>query len=368
MTDAIDLGQRIASVRHEAGLTQHQCAERVGLNRSSLAKIELGQRRVSALELSNIAQVLKYRVEWFFLDAPQSVVSHRAELKRAVTSIDREIERLAREVEFVAAHSRLLALRSPEPLSFPDDRDGIEQSAEATRRLLGLEPRAAADDLARRCGEIGLLAFSLDLGSEAADGASLLLAKGGIALVNGSQPVGRRRLTLAHELGHFMFADEYSVDRNVTDASADAREVSIDHFARAILLPPSPTRTRWRELEASQPDIRSAAVIAASEFQVDMATLARRLVEIEAANSTTAKLVRTASTGRFDFVEFDLSNPDELAPPCLPRQYEAAVLNLFRREQISRPRALGLLFDSWQDDELPALPDLPAEALASFLA
>ncbi len=368
MTNAADLGERIARVRHEAGLTQLECAARVGLNRSSLAKIELGQRRVSALELSDIANALKYRVEWFFREPPQPVVSHRADNHGAVSAIDRRIEHVAMEVEFVAEHSKALSLQSPKPLSFPNGRDSIEQSAAATRHLLGLRPDEPADDLARRCGDLGLLVFSFDLGEAAADGASLSLTRGGVTVVDGRKPVGRRRLTLAHELGHFMFADEYSVNRHVADSAADAREAAIDRFARAVLLPEAATRTRWNELEASNPDIRSAAVVAASEYQVDMATLARRLIEIEAVDPTTAKLVRTASTGRFDFVEFDLTNPDELAPPTLPRRYEVAVLDLFRREQVSRARALGLLFDAWRDDELPSLPSLPEEALASFLA
>ena len=368
MTNGADLGERIARVRHEAGLTQLECATRVGLNRSSLAKIELGQRRVSALELSDIADALKYRVEWFFREPPQAVVSHRAQARSAVTAIDRRIEQIAMEVEFVAKHSKSLPLRSTKHHSFPDSCNGIEQSAATTRHLLGLQPEEPADDLARRCEDISFLVFSFDLGDGAADGASLLLEHGGVAVVDGSKPVGRRRLTLAHELGHFMFADEYSVDCHVADSAAGAREAAIDQFARAVLLPEAAIRRRWNELEASNPDIRSAAVVAASEYQVDMATLARRLIEIGAVDPITAKLVRTASTGRFDFVEFDLTNPDELAPPTLPRRYEVAVLDLFRREQVSRARALGLLFDAWRDDELPSLPNLPEEALASFLA
>ena len=59
------IGQRVAVARAEAGLTQAQLASAVGTDRSALAKIETGTRRVSALELLAIAGQLRRRVEWF---------------------------------------------------------------------------------------------------------------------------------------------------------------------------------------------------------------------------------------------------------------------------------------------------------------
>ena len=52
----------------------------------------------------------------------------------------------------------------------------------------------------------------LAAGPEAADAASILLVRGGVAVVNGQRQVGRRRLAAAHELGHYLFADDYTVD------------------------------------------------------------------------------------------------------------------------------------------------------------
>ena len=44
-----------------------------------------------------------------------------------------------------------------------------------------------------------------------------------------------------------------------------------------------------------------------------------------------------------------------------------AVLNVYRREEISAARTLGLLLDTWAEDDLPDLPPLPAEAIWSFV-
>ncbi len=45
-----------------------------------------------------------------------------------------------------------------------------------------------------------------------------------------------------------------------------------------------------------------------------------------------------------------------------------AVLELYRREEISAARALGLLLDTWEEEDLPDLPLLPADAVWSFVS
>ena len=75
--DAAAMGVRVAEARGRAGLTQAQLAAATSLDRSALAKIENGTRRVSALELARIADAVDERIEWFVTDAPPAVVSHR---------------------------------------------------------------------------------------------------------------------------------------------------------------------------------------------------------------------------------------------------------------------------------------------------
>ncbi|MEV6981638.1 helix-turn-helix transcriptional regulator [Sphaerisporangium sp. NPDC051017] len=55
------IGQRITEARHRKGLTQAQLAVAISIDRSALAKIENGSRRVTALELSRIADTLGER-------------------------------------------------------------------------------------------------------------------------------------------------------------------------------------------------------------------------------------------------------------------------------------------------------------------
>ena len=359
------LGVRVAAARRDAGLTQAECAARVGIARSALAKVETGIRGISATELVRLAQALETRVEWFFEDAPQAVLSRRnaAELGAPSPSVDLFTERIAREVEFLQRLDGLELAETP-AIAFPQTPEEAEQAAAKTRRQLGYDHEEPATALGTRASNLGLLPFSWEFGESGADGASVLLACGGVAVVNGSFQTGRRRLTLAHELGHYVFGDEYSTDWRVAETSAARREGRIDRFARAPLLPASPLRSHWNGGD----DTRVDAVRLASEYRVDMSTLARRLQELGIASPQELAVVRTTSTRQSDIVELGLIVANELSPPSLPDTYVKAVLNLYRREEVSATRALNLLLDTWQEDDLPDLPPLPADAVWSFVS
>ena len=362
--DTEELGQRIAAARRDAGLTQAECAARAGLHRSALAKIETGGRGVGATELASIANALDTRIEWLFNEAPAAVISRRRgrDTDAPSPSIDRMVERAVRETEFLQRLGVGLELPSSPALDFPTTNEGAETAAAATRRLLGYDADEPADYLARAAEALGLLTFSLALGDEGADGASMLLVEGGVALVNGTLAVGRRRLTLAHEIGHYVFADEYSTDWEV--AQAEGREARIDRFARALLLPRAALRDRWRGDE----DTRADAVLIASEYRVDMSTLAQRLAELGVAPAAEVQQVRRTRTRQADIVDHGLIIPVELEPPALPDVYSKAVLRAYRAEEVSAARALALLFDTWDEEELPDLPTLPRDAIWSFVS
>ena len=367
-----ELGRRIAAARNGVGLTQQQCADATGLNRSSLAKVEAGTRRTTVLELVRLAEALGTRVEWFVQEAPPSVVARRnaSDPGEPNPAIDRVVERVAREVEFLRGLSGDPKLPSIPTFKMPGTPDEMDACALKTRNLLGYDSSEPTTGLVERASEIGVLAFSFPLGKEAADGASVLLATGSVAVVNGSRQFARRRLTLAHELGHCVFADEYSVDWQVAVEHTEGREARIDRFARALLLPEESVRKSWLGASDDEP-LRSAAVITASKFQVGMATLARRLRELGLCTHGQAAQVRAVHTNRADIIDFGLIPPpdsQELDQPALPRPYEQAVLNAYRQDRISAARATDLLFDTWDEADLPAPPQLPEDAIWTFVS
>lgn len=369
--DAQILGQRVAEARQRAGLTQAEMAAEVRLDRSALAKVELGARRLSALELSRIAAALEERVEWFLHEVPEAIASHRnmTDPGQASPQIDKEIERRAREVEFVAQGDAGLNLVEMAARSMPADAEGAESLATEARVLMGISPDGPLRSLERHALKVGVVPFVTELGTDSADAASILLKRGAVAVVNGSLKVGRRRIALAHELGHVLVADDYTVDwRVAAEDSVERREGRLDRFARALLLPAASVESDWRRYaEGADGDLRTAVVRIASEYRVDMATLARRLRELGLVGSGDAAHVRSIRTVRADIVELDLVVGEELLPDQLPREYVAAVLHLYRSELVSQERALELLFGAWAVSDLPVLPPRSAEEIWQYV-
>lgn len=356
----MEIGARVAEARLARGVTQAQLAAIIGMDRTVLAKIESGSRRVAAVELVAIARELGRRVEWFVEEAPPALASYRGALPGVpVQAIDTELDALVRDTEFVVSRCPELVAGQPEPLAHPSTVAEAEELATTARRLLGLEPRQPAHDVSGLAATVGLLVFAVDLG-EGADAGTVLLRRGGVALVNGHWRVGRRRLAAAHELGHYLVADEFSLDWRVAATEARGIESRLDHFARALLLPDEDLRERWPQwLTVPDETLRDAAVRAASHYGVDMATLARRLLDLDLVDRGTADNIRGVQTKQADIVEKNLVVRDELASVALPRPYEQAVLRLYRREVISTDRALGLLRGTFEEDSLPTLPPAP---------
>lgn len=362
------IGRRVAEARVRAGLTQLDLARAIGLDRSSLAKVEGGARRVTALELARIAEETGEAFEWFVTDPPPAIISYRAGIgSPATSSIDRLVEQVASDVELVQDLYPMDVVELA-PLERPSNLEEAGKLAAKARKLLSLDAAAPITNLVGPLADFGLFVFSGDLGIDAPDAATTLLHRGGVSIVNSDRAVGRRRLAAAHEFGHYLVADEYTVDWRVGAWTNDQRtEWFFDVFARAFLLPADPLRLQWLELKARE-TAREAAVRVASEFRVDMSTLAARLSELELADAEDLSIVRGTTTTRADIIEHDLIVAHDLEGTALPRRYEKAVLALYRSERISAEKAVELMRGTVDEAALPPLPPAHENEIWKFVS
>jgi Zn-dependent peptidase ImmA (M78 family)/transcriptional regulator with XRE-family HTH domain len=374
--DAQTLGERIRDARKRADLSQEDLGRAVGLERTVVNKIEGGVRKVTALELSDIATAIGVRMSTFFDEPVPALVEHRSSqgLDTADSQIDALLAKFANDIEFVASlEVAELGLDAADTVSMaditqPSTNADAEALAVKARDLMALPAEETIRKLSDAVASIGLLAFSRDVGKDTADAGTILLRRGGVSLVNSHMKVGRRRLALAHELGHYLIADGYTVDWRVADHSDQAvpMESRLDRFARALLLPEAAVTRQWHE-KAAESGERSAAILLASEFRVDMATLATRLRELGLADGQTVASVRNYRTTQTDIVEMNLHVPlEELAGTTVPRPFARAVLRLARDERISRERALDLLQNTFDEVDLPPIRERRPDEIWNF--
>ncbi|MEU7830992.1 XRE family transcriptional regulator [Nonomuraea sp. NPDC049129] len=359
-----EVGSRVATARERGGFTQRELGDRLGLHRSAITRIELGQRHLDALELAQLADALGRSVEWFLTEPPAVIASHRDGLSadRNVQRLEDELERTCRDVELL---NDVNVLSVPSAALHPGvtSRDEAEARALEARSLLGrgdgplLDLQAAVEPL-------GLLAFSLDLGPSVIDGGYVRLGDIGVALVNGTADPGRRRFNLAHELGHHLLADEYTADFGLGTTRAD-REALINVFAIHFLMPRSSFHTRWTELSGQWPDPRHRLVVLAAEFRVSWSATISHALTLELISRSDFELLKVRRPTSGDYLEVGARFDEELQPVALAPAYSQAAVRAYRRGVITADRTIELLRRTVAAEDLPRPHEMPIEALAS---
>lgn len=378
--DSKVLGGRIREARKRADMSQEDLGRAVSLERTVVNKIETGIRKVTALELADIAAAINTTMSTFFDDPVPALVAHRSSqgLDTADSKIDALLASLASEVEFVAAMGgdQELGLSGADIVSqarvvVPATHSQAETLAATARKLMGFTDDEPIPTLSASVEKFGLLTFSRDIGKDTADAGTIMLRRGGVALINSYMKIGRRRLALAHELGHYLIGDSYTVDWRVDHQSRDdvPLESRIDRFARAVLLPQSAVVKQWGERLGQFQSVRGAAIFLASQFRVDMATLATRLKELELIDAETRAEVYQYRTTQTDIIEMNLHVPvEELSATTVPRPFARAVLRLVRDERISRERALQLLQGTVDEVDLPEVRERRPDEMWKFVS
>lgn len=356
--ETVHIGERIARAREELGLTQAELAGQVGgIDRTQVAKIESGRRKVSASELVRIAAALDRPIDWFVSESPPAVVSRRNDPAAGGQSrlLDRTIERLARDIEYLEREGVLPAVPDRR-LDLPENVEAAEHAAAEARRWMNAAPGPLLD-LQRHCEAVGLLAFSLDLGEEGRDGAYVAIDRWGVALINGHGDPGRRRFNLAHELGHHLFADAYAPE--VTISPGSETEQLINAFAVHLLLPRAEVRDTWRSFD----DGRLAAVAIGVRFRASWKAVTSHLKNLGLIDEARRAALAADPPTAADFIELGERWVSELEPPAVPPDYGRRVVSAFRGGRLTAARAVELLWGTVREEELPERQEVPLQGL-----
>ena len=358
-----ELGERVARARNAARLNQQELASKIGIDRTALTKVESGKRGIDALELARMATILGRPIEWF-VSRPSKAAAGRRDVRRKEvmdeSPADIALEGLARDVDLL---QELGVLATQKPFT-PGKKAKSAKDAEAVARAFRKHAGVADGpvwDLQRVAESVGLYAFSVDLGNDNLDGSYLASSvQGGVALINGGTPSGRRRFTMAHELGHHVFQDPYSSEW-IVDLSARSRERLINAFAIHFLLPGLATKKRWKQLGGDE-EPRSAAIILAAEFGLSWTAVCSHLCSLGHFTQRVQRQLELDPPRRHDYLELGISVRDDLNPPSVPPAYAQAVLKAYKSHKITRARAFEMLRDTIEEHDLPeqGIPRLEA--------
>jgi Zn-dependent peptidase ImmA (M78 family)/transcriptional regulator with XRE-family HTH domain len=240
---------RVRQLIEQAGVSQRDFSEQVGLDNSKMSKSLSGARRFSSLDLARIADHSGRSVDWLLGGAESDLsLAARAAVGTENGVAVAEARRLSSARAAIAGlgyeqHWKPVVVPS---MSGTHNAQGQSLAAVALARFAKVEVPLVIDDLPTAIEEaFGIDVAILDLGA-GFDGLAVMNADAKLILISNSALPWRQRFTLAHELCHVLLGDNqgFHVDRDVLDRehSKEPSERRANAFAAALLMPTSVLR------------------------------------------------------------------------------------------------------------------------------
>lgn len=348
--DTVSLGRRVAKAREDAGMTQDGLGRAVELDRSAISRLEKGDRKLNVPELVQIAAVLGRPLSYFVAEPVAAVVSRRSDTAHAhatTRQLDVELEQFSSDVRGLLERG---LLSTPERVvrHAPRDHAEAESTATSIRSQASLDSRPIID-LGQTCEALGMYTFSASLGERGADGACVEVEGDagtvGATVLNGDVPAGRRRMTLAHELGHWIFGDAYDSEASISS------ERMINSFAIHFLAPRAGVMRVWDEHHSWEPRDRALAVGAV--FRLSWSAAISQLRNLELIDYGQHRSLSEYEPSYGDYLRLGLTWVDEFSAPYLSPSFTAAILNQYATGRLTSARSLELLRGTLTADQLP---------------
>ena len=311
------LGEAIETARRARGLTQGQLADALHLGQGTLSRYESGLRDPDDQTLGMLADALGVTSEFLRrAGGTRGAMVVEAHMRRRTTAKPTVWRRLEARLNMYRMHSRYLleevSIRADQVVPTFDPFDVNPADAARLVRMQWRMPIGPVRNLTAWLEGAGCLVLTEDFGTPRVDGLSQWIDDHPVILINNRTPTDRRRLTLAHELGHLCLHATYVGIDLEQEANA---------FAAEFLMPADVIRPELRRLSLGRlHDLKRA-------WGVSMQALIERAHDLSLITATQ----RTNFYKTFSAKGWRTCEPvsDELAPeePRLPASIAEALIS-----------------------------------------
>lgn len=277
--DPIELGRRLRIAREARGLSQQAAANAIEVPRTAITQMEAGNRSVSTLELTKLAELYRRPVTYFLEEAvPAEDEDALIALHRVAPGLERDPavrEQVDRCLGLCREGVVLEGLLGYAPRSGPPAYEmrvprtageaiiqGEEVAHEERCRLsIGNVP---IPDVSELIGGQGIWASGLALPNHMS-GLFIRHPSVGLAiLVNASHPQGRKRFSYAHEYAHALMDRDHDITISSIGNSAELVEKRANAFAAAFLMPKDGMYEVLRSLDKGLPSRQEQTIFDAA--------------------------------------------------------------------------------------------------------
>ncbi|MEV4278693.1 helix-turn-helix domain-containing protein [Actinoplanes xinjiangensis] len=238
------LGEALVTARRAQGLTQEELAKAAGVTQAALSRYENDLREPDQEVVTRLADALGV-TESFLENAGRlrGAIAIDAHMRRQATVRPTLWQQLEAKLNMYRMHARHLfeevSLQSDQRVPTFDVIDVEPSDAARMVRMQWRVPVGPIRSLTQWVEAAGCLIIEEDFGTPRIDGLSQWIEEHPVILLNSRAPTDRKRLTLAHELGHLCLHSNYM--------SQDA-EMEANRFAAEFLMPADVIRPQIRNL------------------------------------------------------------------------------------------------------------------------
>lgn len=238
------IGEAIRVARHAQGITQEDLADRAGVTQAALSRWENDLRKPDDDAIAALADALGVTAALLkSADRIPGAMAVDAHMRRRATAPATAWRRLEARLNMHRLHTRRLLhemnLRAELSIPLLDPVDTSPSTAARVTRMQWRLPTGPVRHLVQWMESAGCLIIEEDFGTSRVDGLAQWVDGTPVILINSRMPTDRRRLTLAHELGHLVLHSEHMSP----DTENEANE-----FAAEFLMPAEVIRPELRRL------------------------------------------------------------------------------------------------------------------------
>jgi transcriptional regulator with XRE-family HTH domain/Zn-dependent peptidase ImmA (M78 family) len=352
--DHVTLGRRVAQAREEAGISQGKLGELVGLDRTAINRAEKGERKLTMTEMVAIAELLGQPLGYFVNDPVPAIVSRRSDLALphdTTRALDTAIELFASDALMLLETGLLKPVKRDPDARTPKSHNEAEHLAGNVRERTGIGNDPILS-LGRTCEQLGLYTYAPPLGENGPDGGCVQVSDDqetiAVAVINGDTDSGRRRMTLAHELGHWLCGDAYDI------ASGDDSEKMINSFAIHFLAPRSGVARVWSEHREWNNWDRALAV--GATYRLSWSATIGQLRNLGLITQDEFRVFSEREPRGGDYIRLELSWEKEPKSPHVSSGFAAACVEGYTTGRLTASRTIELLRGTMTRDDLPERP------------
>lgn len=242
----MEIVKPLKAFREQAGFSQQQLGESIGVTRQTVAAWETGDRQPSLANLTKIAKVLGISVDLLLPESSQPSTQNemyllfRADQPAALTPALRQL--LTQKAVNYASLEQLLdevpALPEQRPLKGYDDYL-VEEVAQDVRSWLGVSDLTPLGDVFLLLESKGLKIITHSLPGDVSGFSAYTNELGAVIFVNSDHPTERQFHTALHELAHLIFhRQDYKTPSEPQGKTLrkDPKEKAADHLSGAVAL------------------------------------------------------------------------------------------------------------------------------------